>query len=66
MHTKRGLMAEALVPPAFYAIDHAQAGPDATSDISMAGISVETVWQAVRSALRGEPSALPGGVPPGI
>ena len=62
----RSALYKPLSASAFYAIDHAQAGPDATSDISMAGISVETVWQAVRSALRGEPSALPGGVPPGI
>ena len=62
----RSALYKPLSAPALYAIDHAQAGPDATNDISMAGISVDSVWQAVRSALRGEPSALPGGVPPGI
>ena len=51
---------------ALYAIDHPLAGPDATSDIPMAGISVDTVWQAVRAALRGEASTLPGLPAPGI
>lgn len=49
-----------LAAPALFAIDHPQAGPNATSDIAMAEISVESVWQAVSAALRGEPSTLPG------
>ena len=49
-----------LAAPALYAIDHPRAGPHATSDIPMADISVDKVWQAVRAALHGEASALPG------
>ena len=37
---------------ALYVIDHPRAGPDATNDIAMAEISVESVWQAVGAALR--------------
>ena len=49
-----------LEAPALYVIDHPRSGPDATSDIPMGEISVDLVWQAVRAALRGEPSTLPG------
>lgn len=49
-----------LEAPALYAIDHPKAGPNATSDIPMSEISVETVWKAVGTALRSEPSTLPG------
>ncbi|MEQ1516235.1 MAG: glycosyltransferase family 9 protein [Usitatibacteraceae bacterium] len=45
---------------ALFAIDHPKAGPGATSDIPMAEISVETVWQAVSAAMRGETSTLTG------
>jgi hypothetical protein len=45
---------------ALYAIDHPLAGPNATSDIPMADISVDTVWRAVSAALRGAPSVWPG------
>ena len=55
-----------LAAPALYAIDHPQAGPEATGDIPMAEIGVDAVWRAVRAALRGEPSALPGMPSPGI
>ena len=55
-----------LAAPALFAIDHPQAGPNATSDIAMAEISVESVWQAVSAALRGEPSTLPGMPPIGV
>jgi heptosyltransferase-3 len=44
---------------ALHAIDHPLAGPNATSDIPMADISVDTVWNAVSAALRGESSVLP-------
>ena len=49
-----------LEAPALYVIDHPRSGPDATSDIPMAEISVEMVLNAVRAALRGDPSTLPG------
>ncbi len=49
-----------LSAPALFVIDHPQAGPNATSDIPMSGISVDTVWEAVSAALRGEASKLPG------
>ena len=49
-----------LTAPMLYAIDHPKAGLNATSDVAMAEISVESVWQAVRAALHGEPSTLPG------
>ena len=49
-----------LAAPMLYAIDHPKAGSAATSDMAMAEISVESVWQAVSAALRGEPSTLPG------
>lgn len=49
-----------LEAPALYVIDHPRSGPDATSNIPMAEISVEAVLQTVRAALRGEPSSLPG------
>ena len=55
-----------LAAPALYAIDHPGAGPTANSDMSMADISVESVWQAVRQALRGEVSTLPGLPPVGV
>ena len=55
-----------LEAPALYAIDHPRAGPNATSDIPMAEISVESVWNAAGAALRGEPSTLPGMPPPGL
>ena len=55
-----------LSAPALYAIDHPKAGPEATSEIPMSEISVDTVWQEVRNALRGEPSKWPGLPPPGI
>ena len=45
---------------ALYAIDHPQAGLNATSDISMAEISVDVVWRAVSAAMRGDPSTLAG------
>ena len=49
-----------LEAPALYVIDHPRSGPDATSDIPMGEISVEVVLKAVRAALRGDPSTLPG------
>ena len=49
-----------LEAPALYVIDHPRSGPNATRDIPMGEISVELVSQAVRAALRGEPSNLPG------
>ena len=55
-----------LEAPALYAIDHPEAGLGATSGISMAEISVDTVWQAVSAAMRGEVSTLPGMSSPGI
>ena len=45
---------------ALYVIDHPKAGPNATSDIAMADISVDTVWRAVSAAMRGDPSTLAG------
>ena len=56
----RSALYKPLDAPALYAVDHPQAGPNATSDIPMAEISVDTVWQAVSAALRGEVSTLPG------
>ncbi len=55
-----------LAAPALYVIDHPGAGPNASSDMAMADISVESVWQAVRAALRGEVSTLPGMPPVGV
>ena len=55
-----------LAAPALYVIDHPGVGPNASSDMSMADISVESVWQAVRAALRGEVSTLPGNPPVGV
>jgi heptosyltransferase-3 len=46
--------------PSLYAIDHPKAGPDATSEIAMAEISVDVVERAVNAALRGEDSSMPG------
>ena len=56
----RSALYRPLDAPALYVVDHPQAGPDATSDIPMAEISVDTVWQAVSAALRGDASILPG------
>ncbi len=55
-----------LAAPALYVIDHPGVGPNASSDMSMADVSVESVWQAVRAALRGEVSTLPGNPPVGV
>ena len=56
----RSALYKPLDAPALYVIDHRQAGPDATSDVPMAEISVDTVWQAASAALRGDASTLPG------
>lgn len=56
----RSALYKPLDAPSLYVVDHPQAGPDATSDIPMAEISVDTVWQAVSAALRGDASILPG------
>ena len=56
----RSALYKPLDAPALYVVDHPRAGPDATSDIPMAEISVNTVWQAVSAALRGDASSLPG------
>jgi heptosyltransferase-3 len=39
--------------PCFYAVDHPRAGPECSTEASMADISVERVWDAVRKALGG-------------
>jgi heptosyltransferase-3 len=46
--------------PALYVLDHPAAGPEARKDISMAEISVDTVWECVAAALQGEASRFPG------
>ena len=52
--------------PALYVIDHPKAGPNATSEIAMAEISVDVVEHAVNAALRGEASTMPGMLAIGI
>jgi heptosyltransferase III len=45
---------------ALYVVDHPKAGPHASSDIAMAGIRVEDVWERVAAALAHAPSVFPG------
>jgi heptosyltransferase III len=51
---------------ALYVVDHPEAGPHASSDIAMADISVEDVWERVVAALAHAPSVFPGMPPVGI
>lgn len=37
--------------PCFFAVDHPRAGPDCSTDVSMADISVDRVWDSVRRSL---------------
>jgi heptosyltransferase-3 len=39
--------------PCFYPVDHPFAGPECSTEVSMADISVDRVWQAVQHALQG-------------
>jgi heptosyltransferase III len=48
--------------PALYVVDHPRAGQDATSDLPMSDISVDTVWDRVQAALNNVPSQF-GGMP---
>lgn len=41
--------------PFFYPVDHPLAGPECSTDASMADISVDRVWTAVQQALREHP-----------
>ncbi len=51
---------------ALYVVDHPLAGPNASSEIAMAEISVETVWSRVADALAGVPSRFGGMAAVGI
>lgn len=46
--------------PALYVVDHPAAGPDASSAIAMAEISVDDVWARVTEALAQTASSFPG------
>jgi heptosyltransferase-3 len=46
--------------PALYVVDHPAAGPDASKQLSMAELSVDTVWERAAAALSGESSRFPG------
>jgi heptosyltransferase-3 len=48
--------------PALYVVDHPRAGPSASSNVAMAEISVDTVWERVEDALEKRPSRF-GGMP---
>jgi heptosyltransferase III len=56
----------ALEHSALWAVDHRLAGATADEKIPIGEISVETVFAAVRGALDGKPSTLPGMAPAGI